>query len=110
FTFSIYQLFFDLLPIAYEAHIKQDWNTLDRIYQYAEWCWIQNRAPDIQNAVAVAFYEHLVDTAASNRDIPNYIKSWIFKDICTLFEQRMSDNEYQDLLNRYNRANGTHFT
>ncbi len=108
-TFSIYQLFFGLLPIAHEAHEAQDWDTLDRIYRYAEWCWKQHRAPDVQNAVAVAFYEHMVDTTASNRDIPKYIKPRIFEEIRVLFKQRMSDIDYQDLLNRYNKTNGTHF-
>jgi hypothetical protein len=71
---------------------------------------MQNRAPNIQNAVAVAFYEHLIDSPETKRDIPSYLKPRIFEDVRLLFERRMSNEEYQDLLTQYNKANGTHFS
>jgi hypothetical protein len=109
-TFSIYQLFFDLLPIAQEAHNNQDTETLEKIYYYAEWCWKQkNRAADVYNAVAVAFYEHLIDHRSSRKDIPQWIKPEIFNDIRVLFEQRLTADEYQKLLAHYNIVNGTDF-
>ncbi len=110
-TFSIYQLFFDLLPIAREAHQRQDKETLERIYQYAEWCWKQQlRAPEIHNAVAVAFYEHLIDDRSSMRDIPCWLKPDIFDDVKSLFEARLPPEKYHELLADYNATNGTTFS
>ncbi len=110
-TFSIYQLFFDLLPLAREAHRRQDEVTLEKIYAYAAWCWRQlKRAPDIHNAVAVAFYEHLVDDAASLRDIPRWLSPSIFDGIRSLFEVRLSEEQYTKLLAEYNAINGTNFS
>jgi hypothetical protein len=109
-TFSIYQFFFEILPITQEAHANQDKNFLARIYQFAEWCWEQKkRAPDIHNAVGVAFYEHLVDHGPSQRDIQNWIKPKIFNDVKVLFKERLLPMEYQDLLKRYNSNHQTHF-
>jgi hypothetical protein len=46
--FSIYMLFFDLLPMAKEAHRKRDVESLKKIYQFAEWCFEQRyQARDI---------------------------------------------------------------
>ena len=60
--YSYYQLFFDLLPIAREAHASDDTALLDAVYGYATWCLNQRRrASDLANAAAVAFYEHLFD-------------------------------------------------
>jgi hypothetical protein len=109
--FSIYQLFFDLLPIATEAHENQDERTLERIYQYAEWCWRQlKKAPDIHNAVVVAFYEHLGDDKASLRDIPRWLKPDIFGGVRVLFEARLPADQYTRLLTEYNAVNGTGFS
>jgi hypothetical protein len=37
-TFSIYMVFFDLLPRVRKAHQEGDTETLRRIYGFAEWC------------------------------------------------------------------------
>jgi hypothetical protein len=58
--YSIYHLFFDLLPMARDAHETADLATLTRIYAFAEWCSVQH-ARDLWNAAAVAFYEHVFD-------------------------------------------------
>lgn len=110
-TFSIYQLFFGLLPIAKKAHAEKDIDQLERIYKYAEWCWKQKKkaAPDIHNAVGVAFYEHLVDEEIGRNEISHWIKPEIFFDIKILFKQRLSADVYQDLVKRYNLDNQTDF-
>ena len=60
--YSYYQLFFDLLPLAREAHASGDEALLDAVYGFAAWCLCQRRrAGDLANAAAVAFYEHLFD-------------------------------------------------
>ena len=109
-TPTIYDIFFDLLPIAEEAHVNQNKEALGKIYEFSEWCWRQKQtAPDIYNAVAVAFYEHLVDNETLLKDIPYWIKPEIFNDIKILFEERLSSEAYQDLVKRYNGENQTNF-
>lgn len=108
FTFSIYQLFFDLLPMAQEAHSSGDTDLLKRIYQFAEWCWKQRRrSQDIHNAVAVAFYEHLVDSRVTCEAIPYWLKPEVFKEMLGLFEVRMAPDDYRALLVKYNAVNHT---
>ena len=109
-TFSIYQLFFNLLPLAQEAHVKQDRNTLAKMYKFAEWCWEQKRTSRfIHNAVGVAFYEHLVDKDSSLKEIQDWIKPEIFDDVKVLFKERLSPEAYQELLKRYNSKHKTTF-
>ncbi|HEX6664814.1 MAG TPA: hypothetical protein VF025_14170 [Gaiellaceae bacterium] len=53
--FSIYALWFELVPLAKRAHDDGDQRLLDRIYDFALWCYRQ-RSGDLSNSVAVAFY------------------------------------------------------
>jgi hypothetical protein len=62
--FSIYMVFFDLVPMVREAHESGNRELLRRIYGFAEWCFNQ-KAKDIWNAAGVAFYEHLFDKCPS---------------------------------------------
>ena len=62
--FSVYSVFFDLLPRVREAHQSGDTEMLRRIYGFAEWCFEQ-RAKDLWNSAGVAFYEHLFDSHRS---------------------------------------------
>ena len=57
--FSPYALWFELLPLVTEAHRTADDDLLRRIYGYASWSYEQDG--DLANAVAVSFYEHLLD-------------------------------------------------
>ena len=108
--FSIYQLFFRLLPIVQELHANQDHESLINAYQFAEWCWAQKKtSPDLHNAVGVAFYEHLVDDASSLREIQDWIKPEIFQDVKGLFRARLPPEDYRELVQRYNRTRGTNF-
>ncbi len=110
FTFSIYQLFFDLLPMAEEAHKAQDTDLLQRIYRYAEWCWKQKaRADDVYNAVVVASYEHLVDDPGLVESIPRWLRSEIFDDLRDVFKSRMTTDEYESLVDRYDAVNHTNY-
>jgi hypothetical protein len=110
FIFSIYQLFFDLLPMTIEAHEIGNNDFLRRVYQFAEWCWKQKpRSDDVYNAVCVSFYEHLVDHVASRNSIQYWLKPEIFEDIRDIFPPRMTEDEYKQLLDLYNSVNHTNF-
>lgn len=71
-SFSYYLLFFDLLPLAREAHLDNDQELLCKIYCFAEWCLRQPN--DLGNAAAVAFYEHLFQ---SRKSIWHHIVPWL---------------------------------
>jgi hypothetical protein len=57
--FSPYTLWFELLPLARDAHRAENVELLRRIYDYA--AWSHGQGGDLANAVDVSFYEHLLD-------------------------------------------------
>ncbi len=54
--YTIYSLFTDLRGILEDAHEASNGEALTAIYGFAEWCLKQK---ELNNAAAVAFYEHL---------------------------------------------------
>ena len=95
--FSIYMVFFDLLPRVRDAHQDGDTETLRRIYGFAEWCFEQ-KAKDLWNAAGVAFYEHLFD---SHRSLwPEFIR-WLSPRVVEgcwgLWEWRLSEEELAEV-------------
>lgn len=58
--YSVYMLFFDLLPVLRAAHEDGEFDILRKIYGFSEWCFGQ-KTGDLMNAAGVAFYEHLFD-------------------------------------------------
>lgn len=97
---SIYSVFFELLPRVREAHQRQDNIELQKIYDYAEWCFRQ-QAQELWNAAAVAFYEHLVDEKTTRDQIPIWIKPDIFHELTSLFKSRLSEDAYRKLCSEY---------
>ena len=69
----------------FEATDKQETGEIEKIYSLAEWCFRQ-KANDLRNAAAVAFYEHLVDHPYTAKQVSLWIKPDIFRDLETLFE------------------------
>jgi hypothetical protein len=57
-VFSVYGLWFHLLPLVRRAHRENNEDLLRRIYDFADWC---RRHADLNNSVCVSFYEHLMD-------------------------------------------------
>lgn len=96
--FSIYMVFFDLLPRVREAHQDGDIETLRRVYGFAEWCFEQKKAKDLWNAAGVAFYEHLFD---SHRSLwPEFVR-WLSPRVIEgcwgLWEWRLSEKELAEV-------------
>jgi hypothetical protein len=90
--FSVYMLFHDLLPLCLKAHqSNSDWE-LQRIYDYAEWCWRQDiqGEDDLENAVDVAFYEHLSEFIPLS-EIRKWVKPDIFEQLHEIFETTFTD-------------------
>jgi hypothetical protein len=95
-----YQLWFELLAALQEAYQAPRNEALMRqIYLYADWCWRQRpqKEVDLCNCVAVSFYEHLVDHAATRSDLPRWISEQKFEDLASLFRMRLESDDFDAL-------------
>lgn len=87
-TSTVDQLFIDLLPESRDALARNDAAEVDRIYDFAAWCFEQR---ELSNAAAVMFYEHVFDGRWSERkEIARRIPPRIAADVMTLWEARLS--------------------
>jgi hypothetical protein len=95
--FSIYMVFFELLPRVREAHQDGEIETVRRIYGFAEWCFEQ-KAKDMWNAAGVAFYEHLFD---SHRSLWSEFVRWLSPRVVQgcwrLWEWRLSEADLTEV-------------
>src|SRR5207302_7749018 len=58
--YTLWLLFFDLLPEVRKAHDELNAHRLRAIYSFGEWCLTQ-KAKSIQQPAALGFFEHLFD-------------------------------------------------
>ena len=95
-TYSIYALFFDLLPMVREAHQPVNEEVLRRIYDFAARC-LDQRAKDLWNAAATAFYEHLFDRREDWISVIPWLSKKVIADCWGLWEARLADAEIDEL-------------
>lgn len=110
---TIYQVFF-VLREDVETHIQlNDQDGLERIFEFTEWCFEQrSHTPEIWNAAATAFLEHLADDDKKADIIPLWVKPEIFLDMKSEFKKRRErdgEGKYQILLEKYNQEHSTNF-
>ncbi|RNB92499.1 hypothetical protein EDM56_02045 [Brevibacillus fluminis] len=109
---TVYSLIFELRNRVVKSHLNNDDEDLDKIYNYAEWCFYQYRRSNyLNNAICVGFYEHLVEDEITRRAIPYRIKPDIFESVMTLFEWMLRKQKglYEELVEEYNKINNTDF-
>lgn len=94
-VFSAYALWFDLLPLAREAHQEANDDLLRRIYDFAEWCYRQRG--DLSNAVAVSFYEHLFDERWMRPLVAPWLARAISREVRPLWEARHSSDDLREV-------------
>jgi hypothetical protein len=99
YGYNYYLLFFDLFAMFREALNVSDEQTLRRIFDFAEWCFCQGRrAPDLNNAVCVCFYEHVFDVAHRDwADVACWLSPAVVEACWTLWEERQNKDEIQKL-------------
>ena len=111
---TIYQIFFELLYEFDEKIASGDFEWISRVFEYVEWCHRQKkRAPDIWNAAATAFLEHMADEDERAVLTPRFVKPPIFKDMWQEFmkrREREGRGKAIELLKDYNSHHGTQFT
>ena len=95
-----YTVFMELLPITRQAHIDRDSERLQKIYDFAEWCFHQ-KDQNLWNAVGVSFYEHLADHEETFLQFTNWIKKEIYLEIRGLLVQRANDEKIKKLDDYY---------
>ncbi|HTO81440.1 MAG TPA: hypothetical protein VMQ73_04350 [Methylomirabilota bacterium] len=93
---------------AYEGVPNDD--LIRRFYMFADWCWRQRpqKELDLNNCVAVCFYEHLVDHRAVRDDIPRWLSREKFDALAGLFEWRLDHEDFASL-NKYYDANASRY-
>lgn len=93
--FSPYALWFELLPLATDAHRVADDDLLRRIYGYASWSYAQGG--DLENAVAVSFYEHLLDERWMRPVALPWLNARVVRDVRHLWSDRLSAEEMREV-------------
>jgi hypothetical protein len=99
---SLYEAFFEIVPLCHKAHIEGNMDLLTRIYRFAAWC---SRQPDpaLWNPVGVAFYEHLADSGPTLKAIPDWVPRDVFDNVASLLEARVGKATVDELRSRYKK-------
>jgi hypothetical protein len=97
-SYTLYQLFFDLVPAVQDAHRQGDDDLLRRAYGFAEWCLFQ-KSKDLWNPAGVAFYEDLFhcDRSLWERIIP-WLSPEVIAQVRGLWEVMLKPGVYQELV------------
>ena len=112
---SAWQVLFDLLQMAVEAHKINDTEKLNTIYQFTRWCYAQKDIePELWTAAFAAFYEHLVDDPITLNSIPVWVEPEIFQEMLRQFKRQLEltqePERFQQLLKEYDLVNSTNFS
>ncbi len=93
--FSVYAVWWELLPLAIEAHRESNDELLRRIYGYAEWC--SRQGGDLRNAAGVSFYEHLFDEKWMRPLVVPWLTGPVIHDIRPLWEAQLSSDDMKEV-------------
>jgi len=91
--YSIYMLYFDLLPMLRDAFDSGDDELVRRVFTFAEWCSRQ-AAEDLWNAAGVAFYEHLFDRPEYSERVIAWLSPCVVFDHWSLWEAQVAPAEW----------------
>jgi hypothetical protein len=97
---SIYLVFSALLSAAIGFHKTNNFDRLQKIYDFAEWC-LRQKDKQLWNAAGVSFYEHLGDQAETRQEMRRWVKPETYTEIRGLLEIRLSEEELQQIDNNY---------
>ena len=100
---SIYLVFSALRAAAVDFHKANDFGRLQKIYDFAEWCFRQ-KDKDLWNSAGVSFYEHLGDSPETLNEIRRWVKPDIYAEIRGLLELRLSSLALRQLDKAYGVA------
>ena len=93
--FSVYALWWDLLPLTEQAHREGNDDLLRRIYGFTAWC--RQQGGDLHNAVAVGFYEHLFDERWMRPLVVPWLAEDVIREIRPLWEMVLSPEDMREV-------------
>jgi hypothetical protein len=105
---SIHDLWFTLLQDLQAAYrsVPPDSDLLERIWQFAAWCFNPKRDKAVQGAVAVSFYEHLPHFGPARRELPDRLTRLAFDRLLPAFKVTLTTEELAVFIREFLRAQG----
>jgi hypothetical protein len=93
---GIYVLFADLFGELRAAYAKQppDRDLIDRVYRFAEWCFAPKQNPNLRNAAAVSFYEHVPDFGPARADLARRFTPAMWQELQPLLFRMLPPESY----------------
>ena len=79
---------------------------IERIWQFAAWCFEPGRHKSVRNAAAVAFYEHLPHVGPARRELPRRLDRRAFLELLPAFRSTLADPEYEAFVKEFLTAQG----
>jgi hypothetical protein len=71
-----------------------DRDFLERVYQFAEWCFGAHQNQYLRNAVAVSFYEHLPAFGPARSDLARRFTPAMWTELQPLLKQMLPVRDY----------------
>lgn len=104
---TTYGLAYELLQMVRYEPTASDSETLQRIFEYAEWA-LRQRASEIRNPISVSFYEHLFDRREDWERVIPYLSPYAIRNNWSLWEARSASlvdfEELQHVLAQYGKT------
>jgi hypothetical protein len=69
---------------------------ISRFYQYARWCFFEAKNPDLANAVACAFYEHISTDKNLRDDLHRWLSRPDFSALSEAFRHLLQPDEFAE--------------
>lgn len=93
---SPYTVFSELLALLEQAHVDNNTDRIQKIYDYAAWCSRQ-KDQKLWNAAGVSFYEHLADNELVFSQFTKWVTKEIYFEHRNLLDHRFDDNKMKQL-------------
>jgi hypothetical protein len=109
---SIYDLLGDLegdLRATYAGTRTED-EFVDRVFAFADACYSPDQHETVNNAVAVAFYEHLPNCPEGRRDMAERLSFKRLSEMEPLFRQMLGPSDYAAFVAEIERVHGQRFS
>jgi hypothetical protein len=93
---SIYDLWFELLSDLQAAYRvpQPPSDFINRVWAFAAWCFEPQQNPELRNAVAVSFYEHLAHLGPARRELASRLTREQFEELLPAFKTVLTAEEY----------------
>ena len=94
-------IFPTLVPFVQDAHRAANRDELQRAYDFALSCLRQGG--ELQNAVAVSYYEHVFDSWDIHREVAKWLHPEVVQECWSLWEYRLEEEKLKVLRKLFGR-------